>query len=319
MTRNRLARLLLAGSLAICLLGTLRDPPVPGPESDVVALFKRLTKSSEWRLTSTIEMKFRTYHPQGMVIIREHIFFSAVEIIQPTEKYPRAIDGYDRTPGKGIGHLFKVDREGKLIAEVKLGEGNMYHVGGIDYDGKYIWIPGAEYRPRSESIIYRVDSSSLEVTEVFRFKDHIGDILHNTVDGVLHGVSWGSRSFYTWRLNDQLNPISSKLEPYVSRNPNGNHYIDYQDCHYLRDSYALCGGVNLYSIPVFGQYALGGLDLIELRTQRAIHQIPVAQWVNPSLVMTFNPFFVELEDDHLRFYFMPEDDESKVYVYDILN
>ena len=32
----------------------------------------------------------------------------------------------------------------------------MYHPGGIDYDGRHIWVPVAEYRPNSRSIIYRV-------------------------------------------------------------------------------------------------------------------------------------------------------------------
>ena len=39
----------------------------------------------------------------------------------------------------------------------------MYHPGGIDYDGEYIWGPVAEYRPNSESIIYKVDAETLKV------------------------------------------------------------------------------------------------------------------------------------------------------------
>ena len=105
----------------------------------------------------------------------------------------------------------------------------------------------------------------------------------------------------------------------VQSHPLWGWILYYQDCHYLKDRYALCGGVNIYPIPILGEYALGGLDLVDLRSHQAIHQIPIAQWVNPSLVMTFNPFFVELEDDHLRFYFMPVDDQSKVYIYDALN
>ncbi len=294
MAMSKLTKGFVSASLKTCLLALCLNLPLTAQEPDIVTLFKKLTKSTNWRLAGTIEMQFRNYHPQGMVLVGDEIFFSAVEITLPTEKYPRVTDGYDRTSGKGIGHLFKVNREGKLLAETRLGEGNMYHVGGIDYDGKYIWVPVAEYRPNSESIIYRVDPSSTQATEVFRFKDHIGDVLHNPTDGTLHGVSWGSRFFYTWELNDQLRPAASDLDPKKFRTPNGNHYIDYQDCHYLKDRYALCGGVNMYPIPILGEYALGGLDLVDLRSHQAIHQIPIAQWVNPSLVMTFNPFFVEL-------------------------
>ncbi len=168
------AKRLLSVSLGTCFLVLLPNLPLIAQEPDIVTLFKKLAKSTNWRLVGTIEMQFRTYHPEGMVLIGDEIFFSAVEITLPTEKYPRVIDGYDRTPGKGIGHLFKVNREGKLLAETRLGEGDMYHLGGIDYDGKYIWVPAAEYRPNSESIIYRVDPSSMQATEVFRF--HTGRI-----------------------------------------------------------------------------------------------------------------------------------------------
>ena len=319
MTGLTFTRRFFAVGLTVWSLLLTDHARVDAQEPDIVMYFKQLTKSTEWRLAGTIEMKFRTHHPQGMVIVNDQIFFSTVEIVLPTEKYGRVIDGYDRTPGKGIGRLFKVDRQGNLIAQVRLGSGNMYHPGGIGYDGKYIWVPVAEYRPNSESIIYRVDPSSMEATEVFRFRDHIGDLVHNTADGTLHGVSWGSRFFYTWQLNDNLEPIVTGRDPEELRTPNGNHYIDYQDCHYLRDSYMLCGGTNRYAIPVLGEYALGGLDLVDLRSQQAIYQVPVPQWVKPNLVMTFNPFFVERKGDHLRFYFMPEDDESTVYVYDAVN
>ena len=76
----------------------------------------------------------------------------------------------------------------------------MYHPGGIDYDGKHIWVSVAEYRPNSRTVVYRVDPESMKATEVFRFPDHIGGILHNTDDKTLHGVSWGSRRFYKWTL-----------------------------------------------------------------------------------------------------------------------
>jgi hypothetical protein len=102
-------------------------------------------------------------------------------------------DGYDRDTGEGAGHLFKFDKTGKLLADLPLGEGAVYHPGGIDYDGRYIWVPVAEYRPNSSAIVYRVDPATMKATEVFRYRDHIGGIVHNTDDNTLNGVSWGSR------------------------------------------------------------------------------------------------------------------------------
>ncbi|WP_308162560.1 DUF6454 family protein [Bacillus sp. ISL-7] len=37
---------------------------------------------------------------------------------------------------------------------MKLGEGDVYHPGGIAIDCKSIWVPVAEYRPNSKSMIY---------------------------------------------------------------------------------------------------------------------------------------------------------------------
>ncbi len=304
----------MAGIVAIALLFAL-NLPVAAQESDLVTRFKELTKATEWRLVETVEMRFPTHHPQGMVVVGDQMFFSAVEVIVATEQYGRILDGYDRTSGEGIGHLFKVDRQGNLIAHTTVGVGTIYHPGGIDYDGRYLWVPVAEYRPNSQSIIYRVDPSTMEAVEVFRFKDHIGGLVHDTGAGTLHGISWGSRYFYKWELNASLEPVAAALHPANSRTPNGNHYIDYQDCHYQRDRYMLCAGVSVYPIPILRKYALGGIDLVDLRSQQAVHQIPVPRWVKPDLVMSSNPFFAELVGDHVRFYFMPEDDESTIYVY----
>jgi hypothetical protein len=52
----------------------------------------------------------------------------------------------------------------------------------------------AEYRPNSQSIIYRVDPETMKAEEMFRFKDHIGGLVRDTEDNSLHGVSWGSRA-----------------------------------------------------------------------------------------------------------------------------
>ena len=169
----------------------------------------------------------------------------------------------------------------------------MYHPGGIDYDGQHIWVPVAEYRPNSASVIYRVDPETLETVGVFRFKDHIGGIVHNTWDETLHGVSWGSRRMYTWKLNAQAGVVSFEGVLESTMKMNGSHYVDYQDCHFLADKYMLCSGLNSYNIPNVGKVALAGLELVDLDLQDAVHQIPVILYVNPTKPMTQNPFYFE--------------------------
>ena len=53
----------------------------------------------------------------------------------------------------------------------------------------------------------------MKATEVFRFKDHVGGIVHNTDDKTLHGVSWGSRRFYRFTLDDQGRVTNATCRP----------------------------------------------------------------------------------------------------------
>ena len=263
-------------------------------------------------------MQFVTHHPQGMVKIGDTFYVTSVEIKVPTTRFPKPVDGYDRDPGQGIGHLFKIDRTGKLLADLPLGEGTMYHPGGIDYDGTNIWIPVAEYRPDSRSIIYRVDPARMQAAEALRFADHIGAIVHNTDDNTLHGVSWGSRRFYRWTLDKQGKVTSADVPPDKLRVMNLSHYVDYQDCKYAGGRRMLCSGVTeLRQRPDAPPFRLGGLELIDLSGGRPLHQVPVLLWTADGVDMMHNPVWIEPSATGLRGYFMPEDNTSTIYIYDV--
>ena len=278
---------------------------------------QKLTRAVRWRPVATIPINFKTHHPQGMVKIGDTFFVSSVEITVPTKRFPEPKDGYDRDTGQGAGHLFKIDAKGNLLGSVKLGEGAMYHPGGIDYDGRHIWVAVAEYRPNSRAIIYRVDPQAMTATEVFRFGDHIGGIVHNTDDKTLHGVSWGSRRFYKWTLGGDGKVTNADTPPDTLRVPNRAHYIDYQDCHYLGGRRMLCSGLNNYRLVADGPvFALGGLEIVDLRTDQAVYQVPVELWSPSGKPMTQNPFWVEATESGLRAYFMPDDDNSTLFVYE---
>ncbi len=254
-----------------------------------------LTRASSWTLAASVPIGFRTFHPQGMVKIGETLFVSSVEVV-------------DREAGKGVGHLFKVDMAGHLLADLRLGDGALYHPGGIDYDGKNIWVPVAEYRPDSQSIVYRVDPGAMKASEVFRVADHIGAIVHNTDDDTLHGISWGSRRFYRWTTGGESRGVTL----------NTSHYIDYQDCKYAGGRRMLCTGVaEMRQGPDAVLFRLGGIELVSLEDGRPLHQVPVTLWTASGLDMTHNPVWIEPRDAGLRAYFMPEDDRSTLYIYDV--
>ena len=286
--------------------------------SDVVAeRVQKLTRAVRWQPVAEIKLPFKTHHPQGMVKIGDTFYISSVEIIKPTTRYPELRDGYDRDTGEGVGHLFRIDAKGNLLADLKLGEGAIYHPGGIDYDGRSIWVPVAEYRPNSRSIVYRVDPQKMTAAEVFRFADHVGGVVHNTDDRTLHGVSWGSRRLYKWNLGGDGKVTNAGAAPEKLRVANRSHYIDYQDCHYMGARRMLCSGLNNYRMKADGPaFPLGGLELVDLRTDQAIHQVPVELWSPTGKPMTQNPFWVEATEGGLRAYFMPDDDNSTLFVFE---
>jgi hypothetical protein len=275
--------------------GVVGAQAVRSPPSVVAERVGTLTRESSWRLVRTIPIRFPTFHPQGMVKIGETWFVSSVEV-------------HDRPAGKGIGHLFKMDSGGNLLTDLALGEGSMYHPSGIDFDGTSIWIAVAEYRPNSRSIIYRVDAETMKATEMFRVADHIGVIVRNPDDGMLHGASWGSRRFYRWSTTGGGGGSTI----------NHSHHLDYQDCKYVGEHRMLCSGVTeIRQTPGAPPFRLGGLEIVDLQHGRALHQVPVLLWTSGGLAMTQNPVWLEPSAEGLRAYFMPEDDRSTIYVYDV--
>lgn len=304
--------------LGTCALSVVLAAGQIGDRTVLVDRVRTLTRESAWTLVKSVPIAFTTHHPQGMVKIGDTLFVSSVEIKVRTRRYPKPIDGFDRDTGEGVGHLFKMDSSGKLIADVAVGEGAMYHPGGIDYDGRYIWVPVAEYRPNSRTIVYRVDPETMKAEEVLRFADHLGAVARNTDDNTLHAVSWGSRRFYRWKL-DRAGKIADALAaPEKIRTLNPSHYVDYQDCKYAGARRMLCTGVTEIRPPAPGSLLrLGGLDLVSLEDGRPLHQVPVLLWTPSGFAMTQNPVWLEPTATGLRAYFMPEDDTSTLYIYEV--
>jgi hypothetical protein len=270
--------------------------------------FKQLSRNTAWEEKEKIDLEFNTYHPQGMTKIGDLFYMSSVEIIEKPVKYEQPRDGYDRTPGKGVGHLFVFNHEGKLLKDIELGEGNMYHPGGIAFDGESIWVSVAEYRPDSESIIYKVDPETMKSQEMFRTDDHIGGILRDGNKGNLKAVSWGSRTFYEF---DQKGKV-------VSKTKNPSHFIDYQDCEDAGKENMTCSGITELPQPgtESAKYELGGLALLNKKTMKIEHELPISLFSTQGHTVTRNPVYVENTDQALQLYAIPDDDKSSMLVYE---
>jgi Family of unknown function (DUF6454) len=308
---------ILPRSIAAAVAVAVALPPAD-TRSTLAERVLKLTRDSSWKLVASVPIAFRTYHPQGMVKIGDTLFVSSVEVKAPARRVPQPAGSSDGGAGEGVGHLFKFDMKGKLIADLRLGEGTAYHPGGIDYDGTYIWVPVAEYRPDSRSIVYKIEPQTMMASEVFRFADHIGAMIHDTDDNTLHGVSWGSRRFYRWTLGSGGRVTNAGTPPEKLRTLNSAHYLDYQDCKYVGGRRMLCTGVTeMRQTREAPPFRLGGIELVSLVDGRPLHQVPVLLWTAGGLDMTHNPVWLEPSASGVRGYFMPEDDRSTLYIYDV--
>ena len=303
---------IVARALTLLLLA-IGAPASAGPTDPLVAQrVTMLNRATTWTQVAAVRLPFRTFHPQGMVRIGNDFYLSSVEVRREPQKLAQPRDGHSYDAGVGVGHLFRIGPDGALLGDLVLGEGSIYHPGGIDYDGTSIWLPVAEYRPNSRSIVYRVAPATMTATEAFRVADHIGGVVHDRDGGRIAGVSWGSRRFYAWPIaaDGTVTPSSTPVA-------NPESYIDYQDCHYAGARRMLCAGLAEYrtgpDAPVF---PLGGLDLVDLVTHRPVWQTPIPLWAPSGRAMTQNPFWIEATATGLRAYFIPDDDASTLFIYD---
>lgn len=282
------------------------------PDAQVAGRVTTLTRATIWTQVAAIPLRFRTFHPQGMVKIGSNFFLSSVEIRAAPKKLTMPRDGHAYDTGSGIGHLFKVGPDGTLLADLVLGEGSIYHPGGIDYDGTSIWVPVSEYRSDSRAIIYKIAPDTMTATEMLRVTDHVGGIVHDVEGRQLVGLTWGSRRYIAWPIAAD-GTIGST--PRSAVNPAS--YIDYQDCHAAGSRLMLCAGLAEYQVMSGGPvFALGGLDLVNLTTGRPVWQTPIALWAPSGRAMTQNPFWIEATATGLRAYFVPDDDASTLFIYD---
>lgn len=307
--RNFLKSGLLPLSLGALVPSLVQANPTPSHSQSLLSqLLKIMTRHTVWKEVASIPFSFPTHHCQGMVKLGEDYWVSSVEVL------PKFAG--DRSHGKG--YLFQVSSTGQLLNSLELGEGPLYHPSGIDFDGTHLWIALAAYKPNSQSIFYQVDPFQKTVKEVFRWDDHLGAIALNPDTQILHGASWGSRRLYQWDSKAVAKKQESKESIAYTSQLNPSSYIDYQDNQYLGGGEMLYSGVATYKKPGEPAFSLGGLEIWDILEGKVVHQLPIPLWSpKTGRVMTQNPCFLEaLAPNQVRAYFLPDDNESILYVYE---
>jgi hypothetical protein len=262
----------------------------------VAGAVRGLGRSTRWELVERHPLSFATHHPQGLALVGGRTIVSSVEI---TEEPRRASDPADRSTGAGIGHLF-VMQDGRLIDDLQLGDGTIYHPGGIDFDGESVWLSVAEYRANSRSIVYSIDPVRLEIRERFRVADHVGWVVRDRSSDLIYGGTWGSRLFYTWTADGRE----------VDSWENPSSFIDYQDCQYVAPGLLLCSGIAALPLPAGGDCELGGIALVDIPNRRIIHELPISKFSDAGHVVTRNPFAMTLGAAGLLLHVAPDDGDD---------
>ena len=325
MLDSRISRTLVALLLALSLIA---GPAVAGPRTtrsdspaakgaQIARLFQRVTRVTAWKLVGSVGLQAETWHPEGIVKLGNRWIVSSVQVTEPTVKYPdgQIIDGTDRTPGAGFGHLMSFDAHGALLADRVLNPAGAleYHPGGLDYDGRRLWVTLAQYRPNSTSTFMRVDPQQLAATPLLRARDHFGGVVNDTARDRLVTLNWGSRAGV--ELASRAARGSAASAAAVVRNP--SHFVDYQDCKYLgrvpaaRHPLMLCGGITQY-----GAFQLGGIALLDTKTLAPVWEVPITTLSPAGNVVTRNPIDVDVVNGRLRVYLAPDDNATTVFTYE---
>ncbi len=266
--------------------------------SSATAILEAVTKQSrktKWELIRQVPLDFPTHHPQGLAFAGDYLFLSSVEVLEaPTNVF----DPTRSTPGRGVGHMFVLDGKGELVRDITIGEGDMYHPGGIDFDGSNVWVPMGEYRPGANSMVLTVDPVTFAVSERFRVKDSIGWAISDRDTGTIYGGNWGSRRFYTWGEDGEER----------DRWENPSSFIDYQDCQFAKNGQAVCSGIAvLPQANGTGEYELGGVAIIDFINHRIVHETPLQIFSGAGHVLTRNPFAFTIDGEDLLLHVAPDD------------
>jgi hypothetical protein len=330
-------------------------PRLPQTQSeDILSLFSTLGRTTAWSLIQRIPLLTDTGEPEGMIVLPSpedptkisRIILGAGNWTTPTKSYGNGtiINGTDRANGEGSAHIVIFNGTGHRIADARLTEEGEeeYHIGGLDYDGRYIWATLAEYRPNSTATVIRIDPSDMSFEKVVRVGDHLGGIVHDSARKRITCLNWGSRNATLFQV-DELNKsvmkrrvgVEAEFIPpnKVVRNP--SYFIDYQDCKFLghhgiplfnqhsphgddhgkeKRALMLCSGVATLQQP--NNVTIGGIAVVDTETMVPVMEVPIALQSELGTMMTQNPVDVAVVEGRLRVYWLPDQRNSTLYVFE---
>ncbi|MDT8760156.1 DUF6454 family protein [Sphingomonas psychrotolerans] len=152
------------------------------------------------RLLGALQLKGELFHVQGLELHGDRLWVTSV----------------DQVNHKGYIHEFD-RRTGKLRRRLELTDGARYHPGGISLSGRSLWVPVAELKPESTSVLVEIDADSLQVRRKIAVADHLGCVAAS--DRKLVAGNWDSRLLYIFDLDGSA-PVR------IVQNPSSTRYQD---------------------------------------------------------------------------------------------
>ena len=228
------------------------------------------------RLVVTLDLRGELFHVHGLEIAGERIWVTSV----------------DR--GSRRGYIHEFDRAtGRFLRRLDLTDGARYHPGGISIAGGSIWVPVAEMRPDSSSVLVEIDADTLQIRRRVPFADHLGCV---AVSGErLVAGNWDSRLLYVFDL-------TGKGRTRIFPNPSRTRY---QDMKFVDDHLVAGGNRGLWS---------GTVDWIDFPT------MTLARTLRAGAVGTVRPFGrggpntgEGMAIDGRELYVVPEDGPSRLF------
>lgn len=195
----------IRSSLPLLALASLSTAAAPDPSDEPI---------EGARLVGALRLDGELFHVQGLELERTRIWVTSV----------------DEATRKAWLHAF--DRPtGKFLRRIELTDGARYHPGGISISGGSIWVPVAEYTPRSTATLIEVDADTLEVRRKIQVADHLGFVAAS--GNTLVAGNWDGRLLYVFDL-------ATSAPPRIVPNPSATRH---QDMKFVGDQLVAGGAI----------------------------------------------------------------------------
>jgi hypothetical protein len=225
----------------------------------------------EFPLLRVIELKGKTYHVQGIEADADRLWVTSVDKITQSAWLQE----------------FSLPN-GALIREAQIQDGARFHPGGISGAGESLWIPVAEYKANSTSVIQKRSKRTMAVEKQFTVQDHIGCV---AVSGeTVIGGNWDSRDLYFWNTDGAL----------LRKVPNPTQ-TSFQDMKAVGETLVGSGG---------SPGGAGTIEWIDLPTLKPVKRITVGKTDRGD---SFTREGMLIRGDELML--LPEDGSSRLFVF----